>query len=418
MFSRIGPAALKNNLNNTIRICDFLSNPEKKIKTIHIAGTNGKGSVSHMLASVFQFAGYKTGLYTSPHLVNFRERIRINGEMISEHSVEKFTQRIMPLIEEIQPSFFEVTVGMAFDYFVEEHVDIAIIETGLGGRLDSTNVILPELSIITNIGYDHTQILGNTLEEIAAEKAGIIKAAIPIVIGRTQPETKNIFESRAREMGSVIYFSDKQYTSTASHLSAALISVHLRNMQTGEELDIESDMSGLYQKENIATVLTSINVLKQAGWNLPSAAIRDGIGHTKQTTGLLGRWDVLSLNPLLISDVAHNIDGIKEILKQLHTIKYEKLHFVLGFSKDKDIEALLELLPKDASYYFTQAHIPRALAHDELKAIGKSIGIEGKSFDDVNLAIEEALLSAGPNDLILVCGSIFVVGEIRKIINT
>ena len=418
MFSRIGPAALKNNLNNTIRICDFLSNPEKKIKTIHIAGTNGKGSVSHMLASVFQFAGYKTGLYTSPHLVDFRERIRINGEMISEQSVEKITHRIMPLIEEIQPSFFEVTVGMAFDYFVEEQVDIAIIETGLGGRLDSTNVILPELSIITNIGYDHTHILGNTLEEIAAEKAGIIKATIPIVIGRTQPETKNIFESRAIEMGSVIYFSDKQYTSTASHLSAALISVHLRNMQTGEELDIESDMSGLYQKENIATVLTSIHVLKQVGWNLPSAAITEGIGHTKQTTGLLGRWDVLSLNPLLISDVAHNIDGIKEILKQLHTIKYKKLHLVLGFSKDKDIEALLELLPKDASYYFTQAHIPRALAHDELKAIGKSISIEGKSFDDVNLAIEKALLSAGPNDLILVCGSIFVVGEIRKIINT
>ena len=418
MFSRIGPAALKNNLNNTIRICDFLSNPEKKIKTIHIAGTNGKGSVSHMLASVFQFAGYKTGLYTSPHLVDFRERIRINGEMISEQSVEKFTHRIMPLIEEIQPSFFEVTVGMAFDYFVEEQVDIAIIETGLGGRLDSTNVILPELSIITNIGYDHTHILGNTLEEIAAEKAGIIKATIPIVIGRTQPETKNIFESRAREMGSVIYFSDKQYTSTASHLSAALISVHLRNMQTGEELDIESDMSGLYQKENIATVLTSIHVLKQVGWNLPSAAITEGIGHTKQTTGLLGRWDVLSLNPLLISDVAHNIDGIKEILKQLHTIKYEKLHLVLGFSKDKDIEALLELLPKDASYYFTQAHIPRALAHDELKAIGKSISIEGKSYDDVNLAMEEALLRAGPNDLILVCGSIFVVGEIRKIVNT
>ena len=418
MFSRIGPAALKNNLNNTIRICDFLSNPEKKIKTIHIAGTNGKGSVSHMLASVFQFAGYKTGLYTSPHLVDFRERIRINGEMISKQSVEKFTHRIMPLIDEIQPSFFEVTVGMAFDYFVEEQVDIAIIETGLGGRLDSTNVILPELSIITNIGYDHTHILGNTLEEIAVEKAGIIKATIPIVIGRTQPETKNIFETRAREVGSVIYFADKQYTSTASHVSAALISVHLSNRQTGEELDIESDMSGLYQKENIATVLTSIHVLKQVGWNLPSAAITEGIGHTKQTTGLLGRWDVLSLNPLLISDVAHNIDGIKEILKQLHTIKYEKLHLVLGFSKDKDIEALLELLPKDASYYFTQAHIPRALAHDDLKVIGKSISIEGKSYDDVNLAIEEALLRAGPNDLILVCGSIFVVGEIRKIINT
>ena len=414
MFSRIGPAALKNDLNNTISICNFLSNPEKKIKTIHIAGTNGKGSVSHMLASIFQFAGYKTGLYTSPHLTDFRERIRINGEMISKESVEKFTHKIMPLIEEVQPSFFEVTVGMAFDYFVENQVNIAIIETGLGGRLDSTNVIIPEISIITNIGYDHTHILGNTLEEIAAEKAGIIKAYIPVVIGRTQTETKNIFEKRATDMGSAIYFADKQYTSTAFHLSPSLISVHLSDMLSGEELDFQSDMPGLYQKENIATAVTAIQILEQVGWDLPASSVKAGIGHTKETTGLSGRWDVLSLEPLLICDVAHNIDGIKEILKQLPTIKHEKLHLVLGFSKDKDIIALIELLPKDASFYFTQAHIPRALTNEELKKIAKSIRLEGKSFEDVNAAIEDAKINAGPNDLILVCGSIFVVGEIRR----
>ncbi len=414
MFSRIGPAALKNDLNNTISICTFLSHPEKKIKTIHIAGTNGKGSVSHMLASIFQFSGYKTGLYTSPHLVDFRERIRINGEMISKQAVEKFTHKIMPLIEEIQPSFFEVTVGMAFDYFVEKQVDIAIIETGLGGRLDSTNVILPEISIITNIGYDHTHILGNTLEEIASEKAGIIKTTIPVVIGRTQPETKNIFEKRAIETGSAIYFADKQYTSTASHLSPSLISVHLSDMRSGKELDYQSDMPGLYQQENITTVLTAAHVLEELGWNLSAASVSDGIRHAKQTTGLAGRWDVLSEEPLLISDVAHNIDGIKEILKQLKTIKYDKLHLILGFSKDKDIVSLLKLLPKDACFYFTQAHIPRALTNEELKEIANSINLEGKLFDDVNAAIKNALLSADPNDLILVCGSIFVVGEIIK----
>ena len=414
MFSRIGPAALKNDLNNTISICTFLSHPEKKIKTIHIAGTNGKGSVSHMLASIFQFSGYKTGLYTSPHLVDFRERIRINGEMISKQAVEKFTHKIMPLIEEIQPSFFEVTVGMAFDYFVEKQVDIAIIETGLGGRLDSTNVILPEISIITNIGYDHTHILGNTLEEIAAEKAGIIKTNTPVVIGRTQPETKNIFEKRAIETGSAIYFADKQYTSTASHLSPALISVRLSDMRSGKELDFQSDMPGLYQQENITTVLTAAHVLEKLGWNLSASSVSDGIRHAKQTTGLAGRWDVLSEEPLLISDVAHNIDGIKEILKQLKTIKYDKLHLILGFSKDKDIVSLLKLLPKDACFYFTQAHIPRALTNEELKAVANSINLEGKLFDDVNAAIKNALLSADPNDLILVCGSIFVVGEIIK----
>jgi len=414
MFSRIGHAAYKHDLFNTLEICRFLNNPEKKFKTIHVAGTNGKGSVSHMIASIFQSAGYKTGLYTSPHLYDFRERIRINGEMIKEDEVITFTKKITPLINEIEPSFFEVTVGMAFDYFSKENVDIAIIETGLGGRLDSTNVIQPEISIITNIGLDHTHILGNTIELIAAEKAGIIKDETPVVIGKANPSTRKIFLAKAEETRSNIFFAEDRYSSLSKYLSPDIISIQLTHKDTQDVNTFEADLPGLYQQENLKTVLTAIDILREKGWVLNDEAIINGIRFAKKNTGLLGRWDIIRINPLLIADVAHNIDGLSKLLEQIKISKFESLHVVVGFSADKDIDSLLTLLPLGASYYFTQANIPRALNVDTLKKHATKFNLTGTTYENVNDAIEAALHKANVNDLIIVCGSIFVVGEIDR----
>jgi dihydrofolate synthase/folylpolyglutamate synthase len=414
MFSRIGPAALKNNLNNTLEICNFLNNPQTKFKTIHVAGTNGKGSVSHMIASIFQSAGFKTGLYTSPHLIDFRERIRINGEMIGKEAVISFTEKITPLIQDIEPSFFEVTVGMAFDYFSSENVDIAVIETGLGGRLDSTNVIYPEISIITNIGLDHTHILGNTIEQIAGEKAGIIKHDRPIVIGKATPTTRKIFSDKASETKSEIYFAEDIYQSEAKFISPEIISVQLTNKFNKDIKNFEADLPGIYQQENIATVLTAVEILKQGGWNLNEDAIKEGIRFTKKNTGLLGRWDLISSKPLIIADVAHNIDGINKLLDQIKMSTFESLHLILGLSADKDIDGLLKLLPDSATYYFTQANIPRALNAATLKELANNHNLNGDTYPNVNDAITIALSNATPNDLIIICGSIFVVGEIDR----
>ena len=414
MFSRIGPAALKNDLNNTLEICNFLNNPQTKFKTIHVAGTNGKGSVSHMIASIFQSAGFKTGLYTSPHLIDFRERIRINGEMIGKEAVISFTEKITPLIQDIEPSFFEVTVGMAFDYFCSENVDVAVIETGLGGRLDSTNVIYPEISIITNIGLDHTHILGNTIEQIAGEKAGIIKHDRPIVIGKATPTTRKIFSDKASETKSEIYFAEDLYQSEAKFISPEIISVQLTNKFNKDIKNFEADLPGIYQQENIATVLTAVEILKQGGWNLNEDAIKEGIRFTKKNTGLLGRWDLISSKPLIIADVAHNIDGINKLLDQIKMSTFESLHLILGLSADKDIEGLLKLLPDSATYYFTQANIPRALNAATLKELAKNHNLNGDTYGNVNDAITIALSNASPNDLIIICGSIFVVGEIDR----
>jgi dihydrofolate synthase/folylpolyglutamate synthase len=414
MFSRIGHAALKNDLFNTLEICRFLNNPEKNFKTIHVAGTNGKGSVSHMIASIFQSAGYKTGLYTSPHLHDFRERIRINGEMIKEEEVITFTKKITPLISQIEPSFFEVTVGMAFDYFSKENVDIAIIETGLGGRLDSTNVIKPQIAIITNIGLDHTHILGNTLELIAAEKAGIIKDEIPVVIGKANHLTRKIFLAKAEEMRSNIFFAEDRYSSTSKYLSPDIISIQISHKDTQGVNTFEADLPGLYQQENLKTVLTAIDILREKGWGLNDEAIINGIRFAKKNTGLLGRWDIIRSNPLLIADVAHNIDGLSKLLEQIKISKFESLHVVVGFSADKDIDSLLTLLPLGASYYFTQANIPRALNVDTLKEHATKFNLTGTTYENVNDAIEAALRTANVNDLIIVCGSIFVVGEIDR----
>ena len=414
MFSRIGSAALKNNLDNTIKLLTFLENPHTKFKSIHIAGTNGKGSVSHMLASIFQSAGYKTGLYTSPHLKDFRERIRINGEMIKQKDVLGITSKLTPIIEDIKPSFFEVTVAMAFDYFSKNEVDIAIIETGLGGRLDSTNVITPELSIITNIGYDHMNILGNSLVEIATEKAGIIKNGVPVVLGRTDEETKNVFIKKAIETTSLLSFSENIYDSIVNDLSPDMISLKLENKQNNETFDIKCDLPGIYQKENIATVATAVDLLNQNGWNISKNAMLKGFEKTKNNTSLFGRWDVLRKKPLLVLDVAHNEDGFSNLISHISKFEFRQIHFILGFSKDKDFNKIIDMLPKEAKFYFTSSNSPRALDHETLLKIALNRNIEGKSFATVNDAIEDALKITKEDDLIIVSGSIYVVGDVDR----
>lgn len=414
MFGRIGPAAIKNNLDNTIKLCDRLGNPHKKFKSIHVAGTNGKGSVSHMLASVFQTAGYKTGLYTSPHLKDFRERIRINGNMIEEQDVINFTQMITPMIEEIEPSFFEVTVAMAFDHFYKNEVDIAIIETGLGGRLDSTNVITPELSIITNIGYDHMNILGNSLGEIGLEKAGIIKNDTPVIIGNSIPETKSIFLKKAAEMHAEIKFAEDCYLAEISEINIDRIVLKLTEIQTNQQIYVASDLPGLYQKENITTVITAIDTMNSIGWKIKKDAIAEGILKTKSNTFLFGRWDVMKKDPLIVLDVAHNEDGMSKLMSHLSQFNFEEIHFILGFSKDKEYNKILDMLPINASLYFTSTNSPRALDHKILLESAKNKNLAGRCYDNVNDALKDAMKHAGKNDLIIVSGSIYVVGDVDR----
>ena len=422
MFSRIGAAAIKKDLDNTISICNFLGNPEKKFKTIHVAGTNGKGSTSHMLASIFQEAGYTTGLYTSPHLYDFRERIKVNGEMCSKDFVTAFTNKMKGLIDEIEPSFFELTVGMAFEYFAEKKFDIAIIETGLGGRLDSTNVISPELSIISNIGWDHMALLGNTLPAIALEKAGIIKKETPVVISEVIPETKQIFKEKATAMQAPIYFSEDflQLQSFQNNWQTALFEfnqpiIHLLDAPLfTKNFTVECDLPGKYQYKNLKGVLVAIQLLSQMGWKLKAPKILSALKQVKKNTGLMGRWECIQENPRVILDVAHNEHGIKALLEQLETLHYQHLHIVTGMVKDKDIHSVLTLLPKNACYYFTQSHIPRALPANELAIIAKEIGIIGSIHENVNTALTEATKNANPNDLIIVIGSIFLVAEVDR----
>lgn len=414
MFSRIGAAALKMDLSNTIALCESLGNPQQRFKTIHVAGTNGKGSVSHMLASIMQASGFKTGLYTSPHLKDFRERIRINGEMIPAKEVVQFTENIKPLIETLEPSFFEVTVAMAFDYFANEGVDVAIIETGLGGRLDSTNIIHPEISIITNIGMDHVQLLGNTLGLIAVEKAGIIKANVPAVIGQTHVETVEVFEKMARQLEAPIVFADAIWKTAVESITPGNISIELTGIKDGSKRKFNADLSGIYQADNIRTVITALDLLIDNGWNINEDNIKTGIANAKKNTGLHGRWETIQTNPLLILDVAHNTEGIKQLIQQLNATAFEKLFIILGMSKDKDVESVIAQLPKQAMYGFTEANIPRALSAEELGKMATAAGLRGQSYPNVNMAIQQTLKTAGGNDLVLVCGSIFVVGEVDR----
>ena len=413
MFSRIGAAAYKKDLHNTIELCNALGDPQQQFKSIHIAGTNGKGSSSHMLAAILQEAGYKTGLYTSPHIKDFGERIRINGEMINQDFVIDFVERTRNLSAEINPSFFELTVAMAFEYFAKERVDIAVIETGLGGRLDSTNIISPVLSVITNIGYDHMNILGNTIPEIAFEKAGIIKKQTPVVIGETLPETKPVFIKKAAEMNAEIYFTEDEFKTQSTRSTGSLMQCKVLNIKSNEITTFNIDLPGLYQAKNICTVLHAVDILNKIGFTIAETAMRAGLENVKKTTGLRGRWELLQTSPDIIIDVAHNEDGIKQVLNQLKTnYPSSHIHFVLGFVNDKDVNKMLALFPADASYYFTNAHIPRALPCEQLKATAEQVKLKGKSYDHVNTAIEQARWNAKDDDVIMVCGSFFIIAEV------
>ncbi len=412
LFSRLGAAAIKADLTNTITLCEALDNPQKNFAAIHVAGTNGKGSVSHMLAAILQTAGYKTGLYTSPHLVDFRERIKINGELCEPRFVVDFTDKIKPLIEEIEPSFFEITVAMAFDYFSKEKVDIAIIETGLGGRLDSTNIITPILSIITNIGLDHTQILGETLSQIAYEKAGIIKPGVPVVIGEVLPETESVFVNTAREKSAPLMIAQESYYVSEFAYEHNALTVTIANTKTDDRETYHLDLPGVYQTKNIITVIDAVRYLQSLDYTISAAGIKEALHKVKKLTGLHGRWELLRHKPAVIADVAHNADGMKALAEQIELTTYHTLHIIIGMVKDKDVFGALAYLPKTANYYFTQPQTPRALPADQMAEIGAGIGLHGRTFDHVNEALQHVITHAHEDDLVLICGSVFLVGEV------
>lgn len=414
MFSRVGAAAYKPDLTNTIKLCEALGNPQQKFKSIHVAGTNGKGSTSHMLASILQTAGFKTGLYTSPHLVDFRERIKIDGVYCSKEFVVEFTEKIKPLIATIQPSFFEITVAMAFSYFAEQKVDIAVIEVGLGGRLDSTNIITPEVSIITNIGLDHTQFLGDTIPQIAGEKAGIIKKDVPCIVSEYTEETKPVFDAAA--IHTSLAYGSELYSVLNTKYAHDYLGVQVLNKKTEDVQTYQLDLNGSYQAKNVQGVLGAIGILQTKGWQISNQHILDGLSHVKKNTGLYGRWQMIGTNPTTVVDVAHNVAGIQTLLAQIKLVNHQQLHIVFGMVKDKDIDSVLALLPTQATYYFTQAQIERAIDANELQQKAGQHGLTGNVFAHVNEAISAAQKQAQVKDLIVVCGSVFLVGEIEGII--
>ncbi len=413
MYQRQGKAAYKANLDNTLALDAYFKHPHKKFKSIHIAGTNGKGSTSHMLASVLQTAGYKTGLYTSPHLKDFRERIKINGKEITENYVINFVDKNKAFFQELKPSFFEMTVAMAFQYFADEQVDIAIIEVGMGGRLDSTNIISPELCVITNISKDHTQFLGDTLEKIATEKAGIIKQGIPVIIGESQKETKNVFTQKAAELSAPIYFADELFS-----IDYALMTIDEKqnfNVYRDNQLiypELKIDLLGQYQKNNLITALQAIEIASEKGFNINKEHIYKGLANVRKNTGLKGRWQIIGHNPRIVCDTAHNEAGLQEVLAQIQNTPYKKLFMVIGLVNDKNIDTILGMLPKDAEYYFTKANIPRALNEQELFDKAKLYNLRGISVSNVPDALKFAKEKAGINDFIFVGGSTFVVAEV------
>lgn len=412
MYQRIGQAAYKADLNNTIAICQVLGHPEKKLKSIHVAGTNGKGSSSHMLAAILQQAGYKTGLYTSPHLKDFRERIKINGKPITQKEVVDFVEQYKTAFEQIQPSFFEWTVGLAFHYFVKEEVDVAIIEVGLGGRLDSTNVITPVTSLITNIGMDHVNLLGDTLPLIAAEKAGIIKPRVPVVISQYQPEVGPVFAEKAKELKCPIEFAEKNYKILSVEHNKGFLKVSYLYKKNNQTYTQELDLTGTYQVKNLIGVLNTIEFVKQKGFLIEDENVTDALKQVVKLTGLQGRWQILQEKPLTIADTGHNEDGIKEVLQNLQRHTYKKLHMVLGVVNDKDVSKILKLLPKEAVYYFCKSSIPRALDEKELAVLAKKAGLSGKTYSTVPEALTAAKKSAKMSGLIFIGGSTFTVADI------
>tara|TARA_R100000501_G_C2612950_1_gene107078 strand:+ start:295 stop:1515 length:1221 start_codon:yes stop_codon:yes gene_type:complete len=389
MYQRVGAQAFKKDLSRTIKLAKHLGNPHQKFQSVHIAGTNGKGSTSHMLASVLQESGYKVGLYTSPHLKDFRERIKVNGKFIPKKNVVGFINENRDFLTENELSFFEMTVGMAFDHFAREKVDIAVIEVGLGGRLDSTNIITPEVSVITNIGLDHTAFLGDTLAKIASEKAGIIKDNIPVVIGEKQKETTDIFTEKAKQHNSEIYFAED-------------LKFH----------KYHTDLKGDYQNKNIKSVLGAVKVLREKGWEIPEDGLRNGLNSVKLHTSLQGRWDILQEKPKVICDTAHNTEGLSLVFKQLKKEKFQHLHIVLGVVNDKDLDKILPLFSTSAIYYFSKPDVPRGLETEILQQKAAKFGLEGSLFNSVSEAYEAALETALDEDLVFVGGSTFTVAEI------
>lgn len=388
-YQKLGGKAYKADLGNITKICELLNNPQHNIKTIHVAGTNGKGSTSHMIASVLQEAGYKVGLYTSPHLKDFRERIRINGESISEKEVTEFVHTNKNLLQEITPSFFEWTVGLAFHYFEKEQTDINVIETGLGGRLDSTNIISPEVSLITNISLEHTAILGDTIELIAKEKGGIIKKNTPVVIGETNSITKPIFEKIANELKSPIYFSEE-------------------NIEEKYELDLKGNI----QQKNAKTCLQAIEELNKTGWKIDKVSIKNGLKNVIKNTKLLGRFQLISKNPFIVLDTAHNLNGIESLIKEIETYSFQKLQVVIGMADDKNHENMLLLFPENTQFYFCSSSNERILKGKELKKIASKIGITGKSYKSVSKGLEKAKNESNKDDFIVITGSNFIVADI------
>ncbi len=413
MYQRQGKAAYKSNLDNTLRLDTWFRHPHRNYPTIHVAGTNGKGSVSHMLASVLQASGFKTGLYTSPHLLDFRERIKINGQPIPEDEVTGFVTGNQEVIKEVQPSFFEMTVAMAFDYFAREQVDMAVIETGLGGRLDSTNIITPVLSVITNISLDHTEFLGTQLTSIAREKGGIIKERVPLVIGRAEAPTDKVLLSIARERDVAVACANQIYEPRFNTLNRDG-SMQLRIGKPGDPntKTVSCDLTGEYQKENIITALTALEQLQKLNWKISETQIQEGFASVIGSTGITGRWHTIGHNPRSICDTAHNTDGIAAVIRQIMQIPWKRLHMVWGMVSDKDLDAVLPLLPQEATYYFTRSSVPRSMDPAELTERATEHGLSGISFPNVEEAYRAAEKEAGADDMIFTGGSTFVVADL------
>ena len=407
LFQHVGKDAYKEGLDNTHLLDEHFGHPHRKFKTIHVAGTNGKGSCSHTLAAILQSAGYKVGLYTSPHLVDFRERIRINGKPVSREYVIDFVENHRAFFEPLHPSFFELATAMAFNHFAEQQVDVAVIEVGLGGRLDCTNIIRPDLCVITNISFDHIQFLGDTLAKIASEKAGIIKPNIPVVIGETTPETKPVFQEKARQENAPIHFAEEE------QLLISSLQKNGKNFyNTRDYPHLEGELGGLCQLRNTNTLLSAIRILQKKGYNIKESHVREGFAHVCALTGLMGRWQKLQENPKMVCDTGHNKAGIQYIVEQLSHQTYRQLHIVIGMVNDKDISGVLTLLPKDALYYFTRASVSRALSETEVQRLAGEAGLKGKNYPSVREAVQAAQASASPEDFIFVGGSTFIVADL------
>ena len=412
MFQRVGQAAFKKDLTNIIKLCEALDNPYQQFPCIHIAGTNGKGSTGHLLSAVLQKSGLKTGLYTSPHYKDFRERIKIDGAYISEKAVVDFVAENKALFEDIRPSFFEITVALAFQHFAKEKVDIAIIETGLGGRLDSTNVVSPLLSLITNISLDHQQFLGDTLEAIASEKAGIIKSKVPVVLSEYQEKIFSVFEQKAGQLNAPLFISDAVYSGLEKELAFSVQTYDILRKGKMYFKNLQLGLGGAFQLKNLLGVLQAIEVLQTEGYQISSLAIREGLENVTKLTNMVGRWQTLSTSPLVLCDSGHNEGGLRTTMQQLQRLSFEQLHFVFGMVNDKPPEKVAPLLPENAIYYFAKANIPRGLDANELCTRMKEKGLKGQAYPSVKEAVAAAKENAGDKDVVFVGGSIFVVAEV------